>query len=252
MKIIITEEQFKKFNKVDIESGPLGKAIKNVIINYIGENNICDIAVVYNTNTYVALILHNGPSRHDLDSKLQSFLKNIISEFIIVIINDTDCGPKKINESKNDLIKISKFISSLPRPTIDELVGDYNTGETNGDDFFWPIIEFLNYKSDNNYKRVKELILDLYRFTGALSYDDIMLLIKILEFKLTALEKNHGNKIKNVSDDSWSDLRADIVSRGEDFYNKAVLDFDLVQRMADDNDYKESFYYGIPYISDLL
>jgi hypothetical protein len=262
MKIIVTEEQLRRFSKVDYNNGPLGKAIEKIIVNYIGPKKLSDVMVFYNNSLtngmYVALVIHNGASDYRLDSKLTSLLNKLLDDNIMVMVNDVEYdgnnhyGSNEINESvdKSDLKKMSKFVSSLPRP--EKLEGNYETGETNGDDFFWPIVDMLDYKSDNDYRRVKEIILDLYRFTGALSYNDIMLFIKILEFKLTSIEKNHGREIRGVSDDSWGDLKADIVSRGKDFYTKAISDFDLVQKMSDDMDYNESFYYGIPYISDLV
>ena len=73
-----------------------------------------------------------------------------------------------------------------------------------------------------------------------------------MNFKINVIDKLHGDKIDDVSDDSWGDLKADIISRGKDFYNRAVSDFDLVQKMANEMDYKESFYYGVPYRSELL
>ena len=263
MKVIITESQIRRFNKQDINKGPLGKAIEKIIFNYLGPKKIVDLAVFHNDSVvnsqYVALVLHNGASDYKLDTRLMSLISKLLGHSVMIMVNDVDFdgknyyNPNEINESvdKSNLMPLSKFVSSLPRPKIEEFDGDYDTGETNGDNFFWPLVDILDYKSDNSYKRVKEIILDLYRFTGALSYEDIMLFIKILEFKLWALEKHHGNKIREVSDDSWGDLKADIVSRGKDFYNRAISDFDLVQKMASDMDYKESFYYGIPYISEL-
>jgi hypothetical protein len=206
---------------------------------------------------YVALIIHNGASDYKLDTKLTSILNKLLGEGIMVMVNDVDYdgsnyyGSNEINESmeNSDLKRISKLVSSLPRP--DELIVDGKTGETNGDDFFWPIVEMLDYKSDNDYRRVKNILMDLYRFTGALSKDDVILFTKIMNFKNSILEKRHGDDIREVGDDSWGDLKADIVSRGKDFYNEAVSNFDLVQKMASDMDYSESFYYGIPYRSDL-
>ena len=72
----------------------------------------------------------------------------------------------------------------------------------------------------------------------------------MLGAKQGALEKAHEDKIKNVSDDSWNDLTADIVSRGKDFFLKALDDYDMVQTMANNMDYSESFSYAFPYDFD--
>lgn len=261
MKIIITEEQIRRFNKQDINKGPLGKAIEKIIFNYLGPKKIVDLAVFHNDSVvnsqYVALVLHNGASDYKLDTKLMSLMSKLLNHSVMIMINDVDFDSKnyyntnEINESvdKTDLKSLSKFVSSLPRP--EELSGNGETGETSGDDFFWPIVELLDYKSDNDYRRVKSIFMDLYNFTGALTKEDIILFIKIMNFKINVIDKLHGDKIDDVSDDSWGDLKADIISRGKDFYNRAISDFDLVQKMANEMDYKESFYYGIPYRSDL-
>jgi len=109
----------------------------------------------------------------------------------------------------------------------------------------------VDFKSDNDYQRIKDLLKDLNSFAGVPS-EKILILAKVLNFKTKAIDKKWGDDIYNVGDDSWSDLRCDVVSRGKEFYNRALVDFDLVQRMANDYDYKESFSYAIPYESDLI
>jgi len=70
--------------------------------------------------------------------------------------------------------------------------------------------------------------------------------------KCKAIDNKWGDDIRGVGDDSWSDLKSDIVSRGKEYYDRALIDFDLVQRMSNEDDYTESFSYAIPYKSDLI
>ena len=156
---------------------------------------------------------------------------------------------KVLKESTEELLKYRKIFSDFEIPE-EGLKGNEN-GATNVDDFFWGIVDMVNYKSDNDYQRIKDLLKDLNAFAGV-SSEKILLLAKVLNFKTKAIDKKWGDDIYNVGDDSWSDLRCDIVSRGKEFYNKALMDFDLVQRMANEDDYKESFSYAIPYTSDLI
>lgn len=258
MKIIITEEQAKRFSRETLDHGKYGKRIEELSHLYMSEMNksICDLVCInVNTaesSTYMVLIISSQYLSSSFERSLTKYIRSFIPVDVWVMVNvNHDCKPGSINESvdKTDLKSISKFVSSLPRP--EELIGNNKTGETSGDDFFWPIIELLDYKSDNDYRRVKNLFMDLYRFTGALTKEDIITFIKIMNFKVNVIDKLHGDKIDDVSDDSWGDLKADIISRGKDFYNRAVSDFDLVQKMANEMDYKESFYYGIPYKSEL-
>lgn len=259
MKIIISESQIKRFNRDTLDHGKYGKKIEELAHLYMSEMNksICDLVCInINTDkssTYIVLIM--SPYHYfssSFESKLSEYIRSFIPVDVWVMVNvNHDCKPDSLNESidKTDLKSISKLVSSLPRP--DKLLVNRKTGETTGDDFFWPIIDILDYKSDNDYRRVKNLMLDLYRFTGALSKDDFSKFINIFDFKNDMIDRRHGNDIRGVSDDSWGDLKADIVSRGKDFYNKALSDFNLVQKMADDDDYKESFNYAIPYEYEL-
>lgn len=258
MKIIITEEQVKRFKRDNLDHGKYGKRIEELSHLYMSEMNksICDLVCInVNTtesSTYMVLIISSQYLSSSFERSLTKYIRSFIPVDVWVMVNvNHDCKPDSINESvdKTNLKSISKFVSSLPRP--EELSGNNKTGETNGDDFFWPIIDLLDYKSDNDYRRVKSIFMDLYNFTGALTKEDIITFIKIMNFKVNVIDKLHGDNIKEVSDDSWGDLKADIISRGKDFYNRAISDFDLVQKMANEMDYKESFYYGVPYRSEL-
>jgi len=55
--------------------------------------------------------------------------------------------------------------------------------------------------------------------------------------------------VKGVSDDSYDDLRWQIVANGEEFYNNITLE--KAQSMVDNNEYTESFAYVFHQIDDL-
>ena len=55
--------------------------------------------------------------------------------------------------------------------------------------------------------------------------------------------------VKGVSDDSYDDLRWQIVANGEEFYNNITLE--KAQSMVDNNEYTESFAYAFHQIDDL-
>ena len=54
--------------------------------------------------------------------------------------------------------------------------------------------------------------------------------------------------VKGVSDDSYDDLRWQIVANGEEFYNNITLE--KAQSMVDNNEYKECFAYAFHEIDD--
>lgn len=156
---------------------------------------------------------------------------------------------KILRESTEELLKYRELFRGFEIPE-GGLKGN-EEGGTNVDNFFWKFVDMVDFKSDNDYQRIKDLLKDLNSFAGVPS-EKILILAKVLNFKTKAIDKKWGDDIYNVGDDSWSDLRCDVVSRGKEFYNRALVDFDLVQRMANDYDYKESFSYAIPYESDLI
>ena len=55
--------------------------------------------------------------------------------------------------------------------------------------------------------------------------------------------------VKGVSDDSYDDLRWQIVANGEEFYNNITLE--KAQRMVDNNEYKECFAYAFHQIDNV-
>jgi hypothetical protein len=106
----------------------------------------------------------------------------------------------------------------------------------------WTIIEQANWKSDHNYKRISEE-------WSKLDEDTFNQLEEFIGEKMEALYNNYedawlnndGNGGFDVSDDSWMDLRADVVGRGETFYNNITAD--ILRKMAWMDDYEECFSY---------
>jgi len=108
-------------------------------------------------------------------------------------------------------------------------------------EIFWDFVKKANYKSDNDYDRVSMYLVDNY------SKEEI----KKLENTYRDLHKDLYNKYKDdwlgepgidVSDDGWDDLRADVISRGEHFYNN--INVRKLQLMANMVDYAENFGYS--------
>lgn len=164
-----------------------------------------------------------------------------------------DLIKKVLRESINakDLIEKGEVITRMYND-LEKLTGSRKTGVTNADDFFWYVVDLLDYKKDDDYKRVKKYLMDLNRFAGVPS-EAIRLLEKIIMFKSTSLDisSDRGRGI-NVGDDGWGDLRVDVISRGKDFYDSVINDSDIMKKMVDNYDYSESFLYGIPYEDELI
>ena len=87
-----------------------------------------------------------------------------------------------------DLIEKGRVVTAMYND-IEDLLGNRNgftgnqeTGVTSIDDFFWYIIDLVDYKKDDDYRRVKKYLMDLNRLAGVPS-NAIRLLSKIIMFK---------------------------------------------------------------------
>ena len=143
------------------------------------------------------------------------------------------------------------YDSSQSGKNINRVIINRQNGKTNLDELVWFIIDEVDYKKDNDYYRIKDLILDLNRLYGV-SSELIRDVRKVINYKSNYLSKVKSEKISDIGEDSRSDLRYDIVSRGEDFYNKALNDVNIIDKMIDDRDYEESFIYSLPFDKDLI
>ena len=108
------------------------------------------------------------------------------------------------------------------------------------EDQYWQQIEELEWSKDGDYKRIKQQLID------TLTPSEIKQLVVFVRSKVNELGKRFhndwlGDPGIGVSDDSWSDLRNEVVGRGKEFYENITVA--KLQEMADSNDYNESFSY---------
>jgi len=108
------------------------------------------------------------------------------------------------------------------------------------EDKYWKQIEQLEWPKDADYKRIEEYIKNNYSLNSALQLADFV------DNKVIELGKRFNNDWLgdpgiDVSDDSWGDLRNEVVGRGKEFYENITVE--KLQEMANNNDYNESFSY---------
>ena len=113
------------------------------------------------------------------------------------------------------------------------------------EDEYWQQIEELewytdSFISDGDYKRIEQQLID------NLTPSEIKQLDMFVRSKVNELGKRFhndwlGDPGIGVSDDSWGDLRNEVVGRGKEFYENITVA--KLQEMADSNDYNESFSY---------
>jgi len=110
---------------------------------------------------------------------------------------------------------------------------------------YWQQIEELEWSKDGDYKRIEEYIKNNY------SYSSARQLVDFVDNKVIELGKRFDNDWLgdpgiDVSDDSWGDLRNEVVGRGKEFYENITVA--KLQEMANTNDYNESFSYCFTFL----
>lgn len=110
----------------------------------------------------------------------------------------------------------------------------------------WKWIKKAQWKKDHNYKRIEKF------YVKNLTPLQLLQLRMFMNKKMKSLyNKYHKYWIKNIhiSDDSWTDLRAEVIGRGETFYKNITAA--KLKKMGETDDYYECFDYGIPYEEDI-
>jgi hypothetical protein len=108
----------------------------------------------------------------------------------------------------------------------------------------WQIIEDMNF----NERGHKEAGLYLINESG-LKFGAVKKVESFARRKCAALYDQLFD-VKGVSDDSYDDLRWQIVANGEEFYNNITLE--KAQSMIDNNEFTESFAYAFHAVDDIV
>ena len=109
----------------------------------------------------------------------------------------------------------------------------------------WKQVESLNWASDGDYRRIEEFIKNRYSFSSAKE------LSEFVDSKASELGHEFekawlGDPGIACSDDSWGDLRYEVVGRGQEFFE--TITTSKLQEMADNNDYRESLAYSFQFL----
>jgi len=108
----------------------------------------------------------------------------------------------------------------------------------------WQVIEDMNF----NERGHKEAGLYLINESG-LKLSAMKKVESFARRKCAALY-NQLFDVTGVSDDSYDDLRWQIVANGEEFYNNITLE--KAQSMIDNNEFTESFAYAFHAVDDIV
>lgn len=114
----------------------------------------------------------------------------------------------------------------------------------------WRLIEDATWKADHDYDRIGNewSKLDENIFNQVEEFARRKQAELANKFEAAWLGRD-GNGGIRVSDDGWDDLTADVVGRGEEFYNSITAD--MLREMADDDDYEENFMYSFNFDNNI-
>jgi len=103
----------------------------------------------------------------------------------------------------------------------------------------WEMIEKANWSKDHNYERIGR---KFKKLSYLVRYELFAFIEQMMNDLNDKFEKDWlGKPGIPVSDDGWSDLRAEVIGRGQKFYKTITVD--KLRKMAIDGDYYENFTY---------
>tara|TARA_R110000868_G_scaffold395940_1_gene667952 strand:+ start:249 stop:620 length:372 start_codon:yes stop_codon:yes gene_type:complete len=115
-----------------------------------------------------------------------------------------------------------------------------------GEKSLWELVENLNWSLDHDFRRIESELMLM----------DLDISNQIHEF--TELKRNEiysqyeedwlGDPGIGVSDDGWSDLTAEVVGRGKNFYEN--ISVKKLQQMVSSDNYHENFMYSFHFLYD--
>lgn len=151
---------------------------------------------------------------------------------------------KYISESEKEkpTVEITTLLSSkVDELNLVDIIVDYKnemekeTIEEKNIREFWEFIEDADWDSDDDYKRIQKLLYGKYS-------DNRKVFVDIYRSLTNDLYGRFINVDLNIGDDGFSDLLAQIVGNGKDFYDS--IDDDGVQSMSCGREFTESFGYS--------
>tara|TARA_R100000908_G_C3684331_1_gene101499 strand:- start:118 stop:654 length:537 start_codon:yes stop_codon:yes gene_type:complete len=111
------------------------------------------------------------------------------------------------------------------------------------EDMYWQQVEEIGW--DGNYKGVEQYLKEYFKPSEAQQLADFVD-NKVIELGKRFNDDWLGDPGIDVSDDSWGDLRNEVVGRGKEFYENITVA--KLQEMANTNDYNESFAYCFTFL----
>jgi len=109
---------------------------------------------------------------------------------------------------------------------------------------FWTVIEKMDFNGRGHYEAGRWLVEN-----SGLTFSELKVVEATARRKQASLYRQLFD-VTGVSDDSYDDLRWQIVANGKEFYNNITLE--KAQSMIDNNEFTESFAYAFHEVDDIV
>jgi len=153
---------------------------------------------------------------------------------------------KKVLREESESMDLMHFWSNSPKVTDAD-----NTEQM--DDFMWHIINYVNFPSDGNYRRIKTFIKSLIRY-GLIDVEFYTNMYRWLNRKLRDIsiaEEEFQLSLDNVGgDDSYSDWKWHVLSLGRENFERLKEGWHDVVDAMEELEPIESFNYAWPHPYD--
>ena len=153
---------------------------------------------------------------------------------------------KKVLREESDSMDMMHFWSNSPKVT------DVNDNEQM-DNFMWHIIDYVDFPSDGNFRRIEPFIKSLIRY-GLINVEFYNNMYRWLIRKLkeiTVAKEDFQLSLDNVGgDDSYSDWRWHVLSLGKENFERLKEGYDDTVESMEGLYPIESFNYAWPHPYD--
>lgn len=154
---------------------------------------------------------------------------------------------KKVLREESESMDMMRFWNNAPKVT------DVNDAKRDMDDFMWYLIDYVDFPSDGNYRRIKPFIKSLIRY-GMIDTEFYIKMYRWLNIKIGQIslaEENFQMSLDYVGgDDSYNDWLWHVLSLGKTNFDRLIEGYHDAVDAMEELQPMESFSYAWPHPYD--
>ena len=154
---------------------------------------------------------------------------------------------KKILKEESNRLDMMHFWKNSPK------VDDVNDAKINMDNFMWHLIDYVDFPSDGDNRRINKFIMSLIRY-GLIDVEFYIKMYRWLNIKLRQIsiaEEEFQMSLDYVGgDDSYSDWKWHVLSLGKENFERLMEGYDDTVESMEQLNPIESFQYAWPHPYD--